>query len=114
MISGNQKQDPKRFFSYIKSRKQDYAGVSSLIDKNGYLQSDTITRADILNDQFQSVYTEEDQNNMPDKGPSPHPSMPKITFRVPGVAKLLRKLNPHNAAGPDSIPTQVLKLLVTR
>ena len=52
----------------MKSRKQDYVGVSSLIDKNGYLQSDTTTRAGILNNQFQSVYTEEDQNNMPDKG----------------------------------------------
>ena len=36
VISGNLKQDPKCFFSYIKSRKQDYLGVSSLIDKNGY------------------------------------------------------------------------------
>ena len=36
--------------------------------------------------------------------------MRKITFRVPGIAKLLRNLNPHKAAGPDSIPTQVLKI----
>ena len=38
VISGNLKQDPKRFFTYVKSRKQDYVGVSSLQDGNGYLQ----------------------------------------------------------------------------
>ena len=33
VISGKLKQDPKHFFSYVKSRKQDYVGVSSLVDK---------------------------------------------------------------------------------
>ena len=43
---------------------------------------------------------------MPDKGPSPHPSMSNITFKAKGIAKLL-----HNkAAGPDSIPTFILKV----
>ena len=110
VISGNLKQDPKRFFTYVKSRKQDYVGVSSLLDGNGYLQSDTATRADILNDQFRSVYTKEDMNTMPDKGPSPHRSMPRITFRTPGIAKLLHSLNPYKAAGPDCIPTHILKI----
>lgn len=110
VISGNLKQDPKRFFTYVKSRKQDYVGVSSLLDGNGFLQSDTTARADILNDQFRSVYTKEDMNTMPDKGPSPHPSMPRITFRTPGISKLLHKLNPFKAAGPDSIPTHILKI----
>ena len=71
---------------------------------------DTATRADILNDQFRSVYTKEDMNTMPDTGPSPHPSMPRITFRTPGIAKLLHSLNPYKAAGPDCIPTHILKI----
>ena len=37
VISGYLKQDPKRFFSHVKSRQQDYVGVSSLVDKDGYL-----------------------------------------------------------------------------
>ena len=110
VISGNLKQDPKRFFSYVKSRKQDYVGVSSLVDKDGYLLSDTTKRANILNEQFQSVYTKEDTNKMPDKGPSPHPSMSNITFKTKGIAKLLQNLNPYKAAGPDSIPTFMLKV----
>ena len=74
------------------------------------LLSDTTKRANILNEQFQSVYTKEDTNKMPDKGPSPHPSMSNITFKTKGIAKLLQNLNPYKAAGPDSIPTFMLKV----
>jgi hypothetical protein len=46
--------------------------------KDGYIHSDTVSKADILNKQFHSVYTKADYTNMPDKGPSPYPSMMKI------------------------------------
>jgi hypothetical protein len=62
----------------IKSRKQESSGITSLKNKDDYLHSDTVSKADILNKQFHSVYTKEDHTNMPDKGPSPYPSMMKI------------------------------------
>jgi hypothetical protein len=61
-------------------------------------------KADILNKQFHSVYTKEDYTNMPDKGPSPYPSMMKIQVNSQGVVKLLRGLRPFKATGPDEIP----------
>ena len=85
-------------------------GVPHLVDKDGYLLSDTTKRANILIEQFQSVYTKEDTNNMPDKGPSPLPSMSNITFTAKGIAKLLHNLNSYKAAGPDSISTFILKV----
>ena len=36
--------------------------------------------------------------------------MPNIIFRTPGIAKLLNNLNPYKAAGPDLIPTHILKI----
>ena len=48
---------------------------------------------------------------LPDKGPSPHPSMSNITISTPGIQKLLANLKPHNATGPDCIPPTVLKEL---
>ena len=50
---------------------------------------------------------------MPDKGQSPHPSMPNITFKTKGIAKLLQNLNQYKAAGPDSLPTFILKVAAT-
>ena len=47
-------QGQKRFWSYIKSLKQDYSGVSSL-KHNGKLVTDSIGKAEVLNTQFQSV-----------------------------------------------------------
>ena len=83
--------------------------MSSLIDKDGFIQSDSQKKSDILNNQFQSVYTREDTSNLPDEGPSPHPTMKNITVNIPGVIKLLKNLNPYKAAGPDTIPTFILK-----
>lgn len=46
---------------------------------------------------------------MPDKGPSPYPSMMKIQVNSQGVVKLLRGLRPFKATGPDEIPAYILK-----
>ena len=110
-LPGNRNLDknPRRFWSYIKSRKQDNEGVSSLIDKDGFLQSDSQKKCDILNNQFQSVYTREDTQNLTDKGPSPNPTMENIAVKTPGVIKLLKNLNPYKATDPDTIPTFILK-----
>ncbi|CAC5399963.1 unnamed protein product [Mytilus coruscus] len=73
------KEKPKRFWSYIKSRKQESTGIVTLKDKNCLLHSDTPTKALILNHQFQSVYTKEDTHNIPHMGPSSFPTMDNIS-----------------------------------
>ena len=104
VISGNLKQDPR---DSLRMRK---AGNKTTWVYPFFWMEMAICKADILNNQFQSVYTKEDMNTMPSKGPSPHPSMPRITFRTPGIAKLLHSLNPYKAVGPDCIPTHILKI----
>ena len=47
----------------------------------------------------------------PDLGNSPYPSCPEICFTTNGVEKLLNKLQPHKAAGPDALPPRILKEL---
>ena len=102
------KQNPKRFYSYIKSKRQESEGVSALLNKDGFLQSDSQQRANILNDQFQSVYTREDAGDMPDMGSDRYPAMPKICIHPAGVTKLLKDLKVFKASGPDSIPNFIL------
>jgi hypothetical protein len=73
------------------------------------LTQDSETKANILNKQFSSVFnTNEDKSTIPDKGPSPHPTMGPIEITENGVFKLLSNLKVHKAAGPDLIPTQLL------
>ena len=76
--------------------------------EDGYLQSDSSVKAKILNKQFQSVYTRDDTDSIPEKGPSPYQPMQDISINPDGVKKLLKDLKPYKAAGPDGIPTYIL------
>ena len=56
-----------------------------------------------------SVFTKEDTSSLPDKGPSPYPSMPNIEVNWKGVHKLLKGIKPFKATGPDSFPAFIIK-----
>ncbi len=111
IVSSDLKKNPKRFWSYIKGKKQEASGVAPLKGADGTLTNDAVTKAEILNNQFQYVYTKENLNpdEMPDKGPSPYSGMPDITITEKGVRKLLSNIIPHKATGPDGIPARFLK-----
>ena len=100
----------KRFRNYIKSLKRDSCGVSPLKD-NGKLHSDPVDNANILNRQYQYLFTQKDQGDIPTPEGEPSPTMPDIVVTVEGFAKLLSKLNPNKASGPDLLPARVLKEL---
>ena len=106
VVSDSFKGNPKKFWSYIKSAGQEASGVSPLKNEYGFLKQ---SRANILNRQFESVFTKEDTSTMPDKGPSPHPDMPNIEVNWKGVHRLLKGLKTFKATGPDSIPAFILK-----
>ena len=101
-------QGQKRFWSYIKSLKKDYAGIGSL-KHDGKLITVSIGKAEILNNQFQSVFTKDSDVVPPNKGPSPHPQMALFQISITGVTKLIKGLNIHKTAGPDQINSRVLK-----
>ena len=107
--SSNFKENPKKFWSFIKSRGQEASGVATLKNKNDYLKSDKTSKAEILNEQFQSVYTREDTSSIPAKGRSPNPPMTNITVTCNGIFKLLKNLKSSKDTGPDSIPAFILK-----
>ena len=103
----------KGFYSYIKSKRQETTGISPLLNQDGFLHSRSTSKAEILNQQFQSVYNKENLNNVTDMGHSNIPSMEPITTTIstPGVIKLIKNLKPHKASGPDNIPTKLLIML---
>ena len=104
----DRKKTPKNLFSYIKTQKKDNSDIPPL-RKNGMLQSDTTTKANILNEQFQNAFTTITDTPIPDKGPSPHPTMPDFNITLEGVEKLTKNINPHKASGPDEINGRILK-----
>ena len=103
-----QEDSSKNLWRYVKSRKFDTTGISAL-KKDGITYCESTAKADVLNEQFCSVFTEEDIANMPSFETSHHPDMPDIQIQEDGVRKLLHGLNPKKAAGPDGIPCRLLQ-----
>jgi hypothetical protein len=97
------------FWQYIKSRKKENFGVAPL-KKDGITFSGSKQKADILNDQFTSVFTKEDDSNPPQLPKCHISDMSNITVTEKGVLKLLLGLYPQKAAGRDKVPTRLLKL----
>ena len=84
----------KKFFNFIKSTKCERTNIAPL-KREGFLHHDATTKANILNQQFASVFTEEDMDNLPDLGISPTPEMNKITINTEGAQNLLQHLKPN-------------------
>ena len=122
--------DSKKLISLLKNSKQDFKGP---LKKDGKLHSDTVAKANVLNQQFQSVFTPKcplklsqlastavqdlsdngtiDQSQIPGECHNTTPHMESIIVSTNGIAKLLKDLNPHKAAGPNQIEPLVLQKL---
>ena len=66
-----------RFWSFIKSLRKDNSGVAPLKDR-GKMHADPVDKSNILNRQYESVYTREDDGDIPCLDGQPYPSMPDI------------------------------------
>jgi hypothetical protein len=62
-MEGLQNNNSKPFWKYVKSRKQDNIGVSPL-KSNEQLVDDSKGKADILINQFKSVFTREENKTL--------------------------------------------------
>ena len=74
------------------------------------------TKATILNEQFQSVFSRKSPNSLSSlchmklqESTDADRSMLDITVTSKGIEKRLYNLNPHKAAGPDKIKPIILK-----
>ena len=89
--------------------RKDSTSKAPLKD-NGRLFNASKDKADILNRQYQSVFSQEDPDTqVPDPEGKPYPDMNNIHVSEDGVRKLLQKSNPRKATGPDMIPARLLK-----
>ena len=80
------------------------------IKSGGALHSDPQAKAELLNTQFQSVFTHEDPDSaLPQPKDRPIPTIPQLDISAVGIEKLLGKLNENKATGTDCIPNQFLK-----
>ena len=103
------KTKPKKIYRF---NKANVVGIPAL-KSCGELISDSKGKAEILNQQFESVFTNEDPLvNIP----SQHvfPTMPDFVIAQKGVVKLLNGLDENKSPGPGGgVSTKILKLYAT-
>ena len=97
----------KQFWSYIKWIQKEHSGVSSLI-VNGKSNSCAQDKARILNNQFESVFTNQDLSNISIITSDATPQMPSISFSAHRIQLLLENLVLEKAF-PDSFTTYIFK-----
>ena len=102
----------KKLWAFIKSKNQENVGISDLRDESDNLIQDPVSKANILNKQFCSVFS----------NPLPKiflvgkiftkklPDMGKISICKNGVFTLLSHIKSNKAMGPDGIPGNILKM----
>ena len=96
----------KRFWTFIKHKRSDGNEIPPL-QNGGLLHSDPVEKANILNNQFQSAFSEKSEFtktaflkrcNMTNTS---YPTIQDLNITENGTAKLLSNLNPYKVAGPD-------------
>ena len=75
------------------------------------MYSDSSSKSEILNKQFQSVFTKKSTTATPRLFGNKYPSIGNLSITLKGVQKLLEKINISKAAGPDLIPGRMLNML---
>ena len=93
----------------MKSKKQDNIGVAPL-KRSGGLTNESKEKAEILSNQFKSVFTRLKQSIpttvLQQRAGS---TMQHLKITVEGVETLLKNTNTSKATGPDRIPNIILK-----
>eukprot|EP00745_Piridium_sociabile_P026000 TRINITY_DN41188_c0_g1_i1.p2 TRINITY_DN41188_c0_g1~~TRINITY_DN41188_c0_g1_i1.p2 ORF type:complete len:244 (-),score=41.27 TRINITY_DN41188_c0_g1_i1:1474-2205(-) len=106
----------KRFWSYIKNQKSANVGVAPL-KVNGKLVMEPREKADALNNQFKSAfsegktYSQEEFQEKYEMADGDYPMLDSVNITEEGVRRLLTKLDPAKASGPDNISARLLKEL---
>lgn len=101
--------NPKAFWTHLKNLRKEDVGVADLKDGAGKLVTDSKIKAEMLNKQFVSVFTNE-SGQPPSMESEPVADCPPLIITEEGVEKLLRELDPSKASGADNIPAWFLKM----
>ena len=110
-IAAAAKTNPKVFYAHVNSRKPIKSTIGPLKDRQGNMISSDEGMADLLNEYFASVYTEEDLQQIPSvpilyQGNEP---LRKINITVERVREKIKKLNASKSPGPDELYPREIK-----
>ena len=113
-VASGSKANPKIFWRYVNSKAKTRSKVSNLTRTVGSTACTALEKADVLNEQFSSVFTKEDLSAIPRVSNSfTDVSLDHVTITPDVVAKKLVALKVSKSAGSDNIHPRILKELAS-
>ena len=110
-ICGQAKRSPKKFWKHIRDSMKTKSGIAPLLldpnDEHSLRFTDD-DKADILQDQFCSVFTKEPSGTLPEFHSRTATNAP-FNLTIDMVMKELKGLNPNKSLGPDEVHPIMLK-----
>ena len=110
LLDEHQHSNPKKFWKYIKSKKQDCVSIPPL-KVNNVTITESKAKADALNSYFGSVFTSTHVSESESPQSTPFPSINDVHVTTQGIVNLINKMKPNKASVPDKIPARLLKLI---
>lgn len=108
-FSGSSLTNPRRFFSYVKTKRCGNIGVVPLRENETIVISNA-GKARVLNNQLCGVFTKKDLR-IPKLTSLLSPEMPEINIDIESVKQLIKNLDPLKATSTDKLECQFLKLM---
>ena len=108
IVAASLSYSPKSSWSYIRALHREETGIHTHRTSSGLPATSDCAKANVLNEQFQSVFSDEDMQNLP-SCKKLFPDMTEINFDIDDVIKQLQKINLNKANGPDKVPARILK-----
>ncbi|KAK3884189.1 hypothetical protein Pcinc_011534 [Petrolisthes cinctipes] len=102
------KENPKEFFSYVNGRKPIRRRIGPLVNEDGALMHSDAENANLLNEYFSSVFSEE-------SGPIPEPldsfseKLESMVFTQEEIERKIIELKANKSPGPDRFLPRVLR-----
>ena len=109
LVANHAKENPKGFWKFIKSKTSNREGVHPLANATDQLVFRDEDKAEVLANQFSSVYTIEPDKNFPAPNSPQREMVEDIVINMATVENKLASLKTNKSSGPDGIHPRVLK-----
>ena len=112
-IANNINTDPKLYYRYARSKMDVKYGIGPLTDEDGNVISDNKDMAQVLNQYFTTVFTDENMDNIPESRCLCRDEniLKDVDVSYEAVLKKLEETDPEKAPGDDSIHPVILRKL---
>ena len=105
------KENPRFFFSFAKQSAKMKSQIGPLYDNEGNLHQDRSVMANLLQDQYASVFSDphcpDKQTHAPER--APHSTLSDLSFSVSDIEEAIDEIDQHAACGDYDIPAKLLK-----